>query len=438
MFTRGNNRYFALGLTLLTVVILSILFYVVLTHIGVVFDAISWFLGIVSSVIFGVVFAYLMNPVMMFTEKLVRRIFAKSNITDRGLRRLSRGLGVTVAVLSFLALIYGLIAMVVPNLISSLKDVFNPDSLQNAYDKATRWLNNIAKDTPLESWVQEHDPIKAVQDWITKEIDIFGTISTAVTEVYGVAKVIFNMIIGIVVAVYLLISKEKFIAQTKKLIIAIFKPRRANRILEIGRLTNWSFGGFIVGKLIDSLIIGVLSYIGMLIIGLPYALVSSVFVGLTNIIPFFGPLIGIVIGGVLIVLQSPIQALYFVIFELALQQVDGNIIGPRILGGRLGISDFWVLVSITLFGGLFGFPGMLLGVPVFTVIYTLIAESVNKSLTKKKLPLPSELYYTIRAVEDLEGYQKDFAESTVFYSADSFDTEYDPDEDIEYDDPDAH
>ena len=173
----------------------------------------------------------------------------------------------------------------------------------------------------------------------------------------------------------------------------------------------------------------------MLILGLPYPLICSVFVGITNIIPFFGPLIGIVIGGVLIVLQDPMQALWFVIFELALQQVDGNIIGPRILEGKLGISDFWILVSITLFGGLFGFPGMILGVPVFTVIYTLISQAVNNALRKKKRTLNTDHYYSILTVQDLEKYDKEYQDSTVFQSGDTFDTEYDPDDDIEYDAP---
>ena len=135
-------------------------------------------------------------------------------------------------------------------------------------------------------------------------------------------------------------------------------------------------------------------------------------------------------------LQSPLQALYFLIFEFALQQVDGNIIGPKILGDRLGISDFWILVSITVFTGFFGFAGMILGVPVFTVLYTLISTAINKALDKKELPAQTDAYYSILSVEDLEEYAKEFGESTVFYSEDTFETEYDPDEDIEYDNPD--
>lgn len=434
---RKDNKYFALGVTLLMVIIISVLFYVFLTNIGTVFGLVKSFINICSSVIYGFAFAYIMNPVMVYTEKVVKRIFGKANLTERGLRRLSRAIGVTVAVIVFIAVVYGLIAMVVPKLIDSLTDLLSPSNLETMYDSANRTITKMAKGTKIEDWLRNHDPIKYVINWVTKERNWFNTINVAFTEVYGWAKTIFNMLIGIVVAIYLLISKERFIAQSKKLVVSMFKPKRANRILEISRLTNRSLGGFLVGKLIDSLIIGIISYIGMLILGLPYPEIASVFIGLTNIIPFFGPLIGIVIGGVLILFKSPIDALYFVIFELALQQVDGNIIGPRILGGKLGISDFWILVSITVFGGLFGFTGMLLGVPVFTVIYTLIAQAVNSALKKKKQPLETDAYYRIVTVEDLELYRKEFEESTVFYSGDTYEVEYDPDDDFEYELPDG-
>ena len=432
MFRR--NKYFALGMTLLSVIIASVLFYVVLTNLGLVFGKISDFIGIISSVIFGMAFAYLMNPIMMFVERMVRRLLRTANITERGLQRLSRALGVVGALLVFLAVVYGLIAMVVPRLISSLEDLFSADNLQNYYEKANQALTRWTKDTPFEDWFLKHDPIKALTDWISKELDVFKTLSVAFNEVYSVAKTIFNMIVGIVVAVYLLFSKERFISQSKKLVVSAFNEKHADRVLEIAHLANKSLGGFIVGKIIDSTIIGILSYIGMLILRLPFPLVASVFVGLSNIIPFFGPLIGIAIGGVLILLESPIHALYFVIFEFILQQIDGNIIGPKILGGRLGISDFWILVSITVFSGLFGFTGMILGVPVFTVIYTLIAQAVNKALKKKNHTLDLEPYYDAVTVADIDRYRKDFQEPTVFSSGDTFETVYDPDDEFEYED----
>ncbi|MBR6377412.1 MAG: AI-2E family transporter [Oscillospiraceae bacterium] len=434
---KKDSKYVHLGVTLLLVIIISVLFGVTLINIGTVYSELRKLIGVFSFVIYGVIFAYLMNPVMMLVEKLVQKLLARSNITERSLRRLSRVLGVISAVLTFGFIIYGLLAMVIPQLIDSITETFSQENLQNYYVQITTWLNDFAKGSFLEEWIAEHDPVRAVQNWLTKELDIFSTIGTAFTEVYGVAKTIFNMFIGLVVAVYLLISKEKFISQTKKLVVAVFKTRGANRLFEVGRLANQSFGGFMVGKVIDSFIIGLISYVGMIILDLPYALLSSALVGLTNIIPFFGPLIGIVIGGILIVLQSPIDALYFLIFELILQQVDGNIIGPKILGDRLGISDFWILVSITVFGSLFGFGGMLLGVPVFTVIYALISQAVNNALSKKNLPQNSEHYYSILTVEDLKEYDKEFGEPTVFYSGDTFETEYDPDDDFEFDDSDA-
>ena len=437
---KKDNRYFKLGMTLLTVIIVSVLFFVVMTNLKTVLAGLKKVLGYFSSVLFGVAFAYIMNPIMVATERLVNRIFAKSNITERSLRRLSRALGVIAALIIFISVVYGLIAMVLPRMIKSLLELFSQENLESYYDKINLWITNISKGTPVEEWVKNNDVLLRAQQWITEKVDLVSTLSTAVStaamSVYGFAKGLFNMIIGIVVAVYLLISKEKFLAQAKKIVVAMFAPRRADRLLEIGRLTNKSLGGFLVGKLIDSLIIGILSYIGMTILRLPYALIASVFVGLTNIIPFFGPMIGIAIGGILILLQSPMQALYFLLFEFALQQVDGNIIGPRILGERLGISDFWILVSITVFGGLFGFPGMLLGVPVFTVIYALIAQSVNEALQKKELPVRTDIYYSILSVDDLVQYQKEYAESTVFYSEDTFETEYDPEDDVEYDNPD--
>ena len=431
---RRDSKYFRLGRMVLTVIVLCALFVVTLLNIGTVFAAIKKVISVFSFVIYGIVFAYLMNPMLKRVEKFLQSILSKTNMTERGVRKLSRILGVLVSLLVFLALIYGLIAMVIPQLVESVKDTFSQENLQSYYEKITTWLNNTLKGTPLENWIHNNDPVRALQEWITKGLDVFSTLESAFTGVYGIVKVIFNMLIGVVVSVYLLISKERFIAQIKKLVVAAFRPRTADRIFEIGRMTNKSFGGFMVGKLIDSLIIGLISYIGMLIFGLPYALFSSVMIGIFNIIPFFGPFIGIGIGAVLIILQSPIQCLYFLIFEIILQQVDGNIIGPKILGGRLGISDFWILVSITVFGSFFGFGGMIMGVPVFTVIYNLSAQAINNALQKKKHTQQTEGYYSILAVDDLSKYDEDFGEPTVFYSGDTFTTEYDPDDDFEFDD----
>ena len=164
---KRDSKYFRLGLTLLTVIILSALFIVALINIGIVFNAIKSIVAVFSFVIYGVIFAYLMNPVLKLAEKLVQRIFARSNMTERGLMKLSRVLGVLVALLTFLAVIYGLLAMVLPELIQSISTTFSPDNLQTYYDKITTWLYNTMRDSPFETWMREHDPVKVVQDWLS-------------------------------------------------------------------------------------------------------------------------------------------------------------------------------------------------------------------------------------------------------------------------------
>ena len=402
-----DSKFFRLGVTLLTVIVLSVLFSLTLINIGAIFEFLKQTLSVFSFVIYGIIFAYLMNPIMMAVEKQVQRLLKRSKLKEQSVAKLSRGIGVGVAVFVFLMVVYSLLAMVIPTLEESLSETFSQESLQRYYDKITSWLNDVVRGTPAEDWIHQHDLIKAMQEWIAqKSEDIINTLMDAVSEVYGAAMVVFRLIIGLVAAIYMLISKERFLAQLKKLIVSVFKRNGADRIFEIGRLANRSFGGFLIGKLIDSLIIGVISYIGLIILQIPYALLSSVFIGLTNIIPFFGPFIGIAIGGILILLQSPVQAFVFLVYEVCLQQIDGNIIGPRILGGRLGISDFWILVSITVFGSVFGFPGMLMGVPVFTIIYTLSSEAINKALRKKQLSEETMDYYPITAVEDLNKSDK--------------------------------
>ena len=190
-------------------------------------------------------------------------------------------------------------------------------------------------------------------------------------------------------------------AQAKKVVVALCKEQTADHIFDLGRRTHQIFSGFIIGKILDSMIIGILCYLGMLVLKLPYPALVATVVGVTNVIPFFGPFIGAIPPTFLILLVNPLKAVYFAIFVLALQQLDGNVIGPRILGDTIGISGFWVLVSITVAGGLFGFTGMLLGVPVFAVIYMLVNDFVVYKLKKKGKPVETPNYFSIQKVEDL-------------------------------------
>ena len=207
-------------------------------------------------------------------------------------------------------------------------------------------------------------------------------VSGAAVGVLNVVTMAKNLIIGIIVAVYMLASRKRFVQQAKLVLYSIFKPRWAELIKEEVKYADKMFGGFINGKIMDSAIIGVLCYIGCLIFKFPSALLVSVIIGVTNVIPFFGPFIGAVPATLLILIQSHIKALWFVLFVLVLQQLDGNVIGPKILGNTTGLSSFWVLFAILLFGGLWGFVGMIVGVPLFAVIYDIIKKLVFHGLRR--------------------------------------------------------
>lgn len=244
----------------------------------------------------------------------------------------------------------------------------------------------------LESIVEEASDF--VQNWM--KTDLMEKVNLWMTQLtvgmIQMVREVFNFIIGIIVSIYVLFSKEKFQKQTKKLIYAVFRPGQANMILQIGGKSNEIFGGFIIGKIIDSLIIGVICFIGLSILNMPYTMLVSVIVGVTNVIPFFGPYIGAIPSAILILLADPLKGLYFIIFVIALQQFDGNVLGPKILGNSTGLSSFWVVFSILIAGGLFGIPGMLFGVPTFAVIYYIVNMLVNSILKKKELPTDTECY----------------------------------------------
>ena len=208
-----------------------------------------------------------------------------------------------------------------------------------------------------------------------------------------------NIMIGVIISVYLLVSKQKFVGQGKKVLYALFYERQANNILEVVRKSHSIFSGFISGKLIDSLIIGVLCFIGMSIMKMPYIPLVSVLVGVTNVIPFFGPYLGAIPSILLILLISPGKGIMFLIFIIILQQLDGNIIGPKILGSSTGLSAFWVIFAILIGSGLFGIIGMIAGVPVFAVIYYLIKTGLEYSLRKKNLPTDTKEYENLDYIE---------------------------------------
>ena len=309
--------------------------------------------------------------------------------------QVSRSVGILAAVMFLIAVIVALCNMMIPELYRSIRDmaVTVPGQLNDALDFITKTL---AGDSTLEQIFTRtlREVTDLLQNWMkTDMLTQANVVMTNLTEgVINVVSELFNAIIGIIVSIYVLFSKETFSMQTKKIIYALFRPSQANMILHLTIKSNEIFGGFIIGKIIDSAIIGVLCFVSLSILKMPYTLLVSVIVGVTNVIPFFGPYIGAIPSAILIMLSDPKMGIYFAIFILILQQLDGNIIGPKILGNSTGLSAFWVVFSILLGGGLFGFVGMILGVPTFAVIYYIVRMLINHRLEEKALPMDTNCY----------------------------------------------
>lgn len=398
--------YLAVGLVAFLVLGLSILLFFLVYRYNGFAEGWKTVTGVLQPFIIGFAIAYLINPIMIFFEKyLIKWIGPKMKKKDKA-KKLCRSLGAFGALIVFLMIVGALLTMLIPQLVESIQGlmVTLPEDLQNL----TRQMDEFLKGNK-ELAEYATNGITYLTDYISNwATDVFlprtnEYIGTITSGVIGFVKVIFNILLGLVVAIYLLCSKETFLGQVKKIVYALMSAKKANTTIEIARRSNEIFGGFIRGKIIDSAIIGVLCYILMLIIKLPYPVLVSVIVGATNVIPFFGPFIGAIPSFIIIVLYNPIQGIYFLIMILALQQFDGNILGPFILGDTTGLSPFWVLFAIMVFGDLLGFIGMLLGVPIFAVVYYLCQRIVRHFLRKRKLPEDTEAYIRVDRIDEETG-----------------------------------
>ena len=362
---------------------LSIIFFFLIYRFDGFGDAISTLTGILMPFIYGAVIAYLLKPVCNTIESFLRRFIPEK------MHGLVNVLSITLTILFGLLLIYALCMMIIPQLITSVTTLYY--TAQRNLAKFVQWANHVEF---IENNQQIMDMLNSAYATISTNIDdliktrllpsMQNIVSGAAVGVLNVVTMAKNLIIGIIVAVYMLASRKRFVQQAKLVLYSIFKPRWAELIKEEVKYADKMFGGFINGKIMDSAILGVLCYIGCLIFKFPSALLVSVIIGVTNVIPFFGPFIGAVPATLLILIQNPIKALWFVLFVLVLQQRDGNVIGPKILGNTTGLSSFWVLFSILLFGGLWGFVGMIVRVPLFAVIYDVIKKLVIHGLKRNK------------------------------------------------------
>ena len=361
-------------------------------------------ISVFSPIIWGLIIAYLLNPLMMFTEKHLSKLVCRK----KNRRSLARTLSILISFIILIGIIVLLVGSIVPELIKSVENIFKslPSYLNNLRSYLTIKISKLVDKNPdLKSFIaDEFDNIQdfllnimskyepVLQDLLAKD----GIIASVTDSTWSLVIGLKNCIMGMIISIYLLFSKENFRAQATKVIYAIFPDKAGKKIFSVASRFNYTFVHFLSGKAVDSLIIGVLTFIGMNILRMnSYAVLISCIIGVTNMIPFFGPIIGAVPTGLLILLTDPHKTIVFIVFIFLLQQFDGNILGPKILGNSLGLSTFWIVFSILIGGGLFGFIGMVAFVPLFAVMFGIIKEAINTRLNKKKLPVSTAYYKDI-------------------------------------------
>lgn len=376
-----SNRPYILGMLAgFGAISLSILFFFVLYRYRGFGDAISNLIDILMPFIYGAVIAYLLKPVCNWFEAVFRRWLPQR-------QSLANLLAVTATMLSALVVVYLLLILIIPQVFNSI--ITLSYTLKDRTDQIMTWFTSYFRNNEiLLNYIETaYSTISdTFNDWVRNTLTPYmrDVISGVGLSVWNAIITVKNLLVGLVVAVYLLAGRKRFARQASLILHSLVNPKWAQLILDELKYADRMFGGFINGKILDSAIIGVLCYIGCMIFRFPNALLVSVIIGVTNVIPFFGPFIGAVPATLLILIEEPIKAVWFVLFVLVLQQLDGNIIGPRILGNVTGLSSFWVMFAILLFGGLWGFVGMLIGVPLFAVIYDVIKKLVTLGLARNK------------------------------------------------------
>ena len=401
---RWDKKYLYWGTTGFCVIAAAILFYMVLRFLPELRSGLAKVVRILSPFIWGFVITYLLAPLMKTLDQkvfgpLARRLFRSSKKSDG--RKLARALSVILSEIILLAVLAGLVLLILPKAISTVSEMIDNRKIYIDF------VNGL-----IEDFNESHPQISAL---VGEKVDsITGDISSLIDRVapnikdylggfmqsaYVVLRGLYNLVIGVVVSVYILSDLENFTAAFRRWIYSLFSLETAEQLRDAIAFTDRTFMGFITGKLLDSLIIGLLCYIGCLILRIPDAELVSAIVGVTNIIPFFGPFLGAVPCAFFILMTDPFKCLIFLIFVILLQQVDGNIIGPKILGNSIGITGFWVLFAIVVGAGLFGFTGMLLGVPVFVVLYTFLNRRIEARLKKSDLPSETADYQDLDHID---------------------------------------
>ncbi|MDD6770934.1 AI-2E family transporter [Inconstantimicrobium porci] len=382
-----NKKYNTIAVYVFLVIAAVILFYLGLSRISDLFDKIEVVISILQPFIIGFAIAYILNFMLKFYEDRV----LKDDYLKKIKIKKKRTLGLIMTYFTAMLFIYLFSHFVMPQLIDSISRLANnvPKYGPNIINTADEVMRKFKISQEQMDTISE--TLKNVSSHVSKiVIDFIPTIGTYAAKF---ASRLWNIVLGFIISIYMLADKEKFAAIFKKVVFSIFNKNYSNKILMLASKSNDTFGKFFVGKIIDSAIIGVLTFVVLSIARMPYTLLLSVIIGLTNIIPFFGPFIGAIPSFIIILCVDPIKALWFIAIIFVIQQIDGNLIGPKILGDSIGISAFWILFAILVAGKFMGIVGMIIGVPVFAVIYTIIKENVENRLDKKGLKTDTRDYY---------------------------------------------
>lgn len=413
---KWDKRYLYWGITAFAVIAACTILFIVLSNYEPIVGFFTSLLGILTPVAIAFIIAYLLAPLCSFFEKsCFRKLFFK---IDRGvqhhkslknpdyhrknncskIRRLARGIAVFATLILALLICTALIWAVLPQLVVTIQTLIS--NLPSYIDEGNKLASSLLEDYPdIRSVVTEfiNNIYTNLTDWLANSLlpQVTNIVDTVSNGVMGIVSAFLNVLIGFVISIYFLYNKELFAAQLKKILYGFFSIKSTNRFLRNVRHIHKVFGSFITGKLIDSLIIGLLFFIVLTIFNFPYALLVSIIMGICNIIPYFGPFIGAAPSTLLILLENPLYALYFIIIVVVIQQLDGNVIAPKIIGDSTGLSSFWVIFALLLGQGIFGFWGLIIGIPLFAVIYSFTKERVKKRLESRGLPTESKDYEKI-------------------------------------------
>lgn len=390
------EKYRYAGLTAFIVIAAALIINVVFDNMGVLGGIMSAVNSALFPVYIGMIIAYLLSPLVNKMDRFVFvpliRKFTKKEFKSK---EIARGCSVAAVLLLAVFVIFGLLMLVIPEVVDSIYKLIS--ELPGYYQNVLEWGRNVFRSNPrLEEYFLNFSSVayEKLLSWLQDELlpNSNKLLSVLTDGVVSAVNVLVNLFIGVIISIYLMAGKENFCAQGKKLAYSVFSIKRANGMIEVLREIHTVFAKFISGKIIDSLAVGVLTFIIMSIAGIPYTILISVLIGVTNIIPFFGQYIGIVPSAVLVFIADPVKGVIFLILIIILMQFDGNVLGPKILGDSIGLKSFWILFSILFFGSLFGLLGMICAVPVFAVIYRMVKRWCAGRLAKKQVPTETEYY----------------------------------------------